>query len=454
MENNPELNNEENDNIAKEAVKNAISTIDKPLSELIKNSKGTLIIFEDKEATEAKLKALVEQYKKEITDIIAIPELTPTQLARAKTIRAVYRDTRLEMQRVSKHNTTTLNDAKKDNQTEIEKLIEIVTPSEGVIDGKIKAEENRKAEEKRKLDEAETERKRKINQAITDAGIDFERITLIGKTQDDLDEFDSMYKEFEDNLDSLEEFAFDGNKLLERVLPKRADILERVEDAKKQAAKDLELQSKDEKLGEKESSLSQKEKELEERENNLKAMEAAAEKTKARIERITDLGLAFNGMVYVKDDFNVSTIELLTSDDEFEKIIENISNEMTRRAEAAAKAENNMKSYIALKDDYLEFTGEELALDVPIVTDELLLAVNNAIELGKTEKGKEEQRKKVEAIKEVGSIVMPVIENSFKELENNIAPNSIVNEDAKLILHNFFTDYAAKLQKLKVDLHQ
>jgi len=58
------------------------------------------------------------------------------------------------------------------------------------------------------------------------------------------------------------------------------------------------------------------------------------EKTKARLNQLSELGLRYNGAEYMKDDFNVHWTEITCDSDEvFNKKIESIKAEMKRREE-------------------------------------------------------------------------------------------------------------------------
>ena len=58
------------------------------------------------------------------------------------------------------------------------------------------------------------------------------------------------------------------------------------------------------------------------------------EKTQARLNQLTELGLRYNGSEYMKDDFNVHWTEIACDSDEvFNKKIESIKAEMKRREE-------------------------------------------------------------------------------------------------------------------------
>ena len=95
-----------------------------------------------------------------------------------------------------------------------------------------------------------------IETKIADAGVFFEKELELYKNTKDWSKFDEFYKEFEENLEDLQEFEFEGSEVLEKYKKRKEDVLELEKKA-------LELEQEKESLGEKEEQLATKEEELE-----------------------------------------------------------------------------------------------------------------------------------------------------------------------------------------------
>lgn len=428
--------------VQEEKPKTELITKETPVKNILKEAVGTLIVFENKEATEKKLKQLVKDKDKDIKNLISIPELNKEQLEEAKKIRAILRENRYGLQNISKHNTSVLNNAKKNNTLMIDELVVIITPSEDLIHEKIVAEENRIELAKQKEKEAEEKRILDIETKIADAGVFFEKELELYKNTKDWSKFDEFYKEFEENLEDLQEFEFEGSEVLEKYKKRKEDVLELEKKA-------LELEQEKESLGEKEEQLATKEEELELEKKKLA-------ENKRRLTEFFSIGFMFNGVDFFKGETKYSEEEINEkTEEEFNLIISGYK-----------QAEENKKTYSEVMKE-----AEELNLDVSQfiivddvkeqVTEEQIATFKKFLEEAKTEAGKKaEEEKKAEAekqakeLKAVGAIVCPVIDKYIKTMENYVVPSGLVNEEAKKYVLQFFQDQAKAFTELKAYLNQ
>lgn len=133
----------------------------KPAAALAPMSIKDTVLAQFKEA-EADLSALAERYRN-----VAYDTATPKGMKEAIAARADVRDNgRLLVTRSEKRIKADVNDLKRVMSDEVERLVAIVKPVEDAIDKQIKAEEDRKAAEKAKREQAEAERTAKHRENI------------------------------------------------------------------------------------------------------------------------------------------------------------------------------------------------------------------------------------------------------------------------------------------------
>lgn len=360
----------------KETVDNQIITKETNIKDVLKGAEGTLTVLEDYNDTKEKLTAIAKDLAPQVEQLVELKDFNAEQMAKAKEIRAILREPRYAVQNVVKHNTKTLNDAKSTDKKRLEDLITDVVPLEDRIDGKIKEIEKKRSDEKAAKEEDERRRVSEINRKIADAGVKFERLLSIGKTEEDLQEFDALVNDFESKLEEdLQEFAFEGSELLEGVKARRVEISDRLAETIRVAEQAKENAGKEAELAEKEAELNRQ--------------KAEQDRELQRYADVRAIDLIFDGDgMFLKGDFNISVVEIKTdSDEDFKAKLDRIKNEMERRANEAVKKASLQSKFNALSDEYKELTGEnypelsvELSEEVLATVSEVVLAKSKEIE--------------------------------------------------------------------------
>lgn len=179
------------------------------LKQVLKGSKGELIILQDFDQTKESLVAMADKYKN-LT-------VTKENFAEGKDARAEIREMRYGLQNISKHNNELINKAKSEMKDTMETLINILKPTEDKIHEQIKAIEDEKKLEKARNEKEEIERVAKINRTISDYKMKLEKLVSFGRTDDDVKEvctlIDTMAEE--NGAEKFEEFGFEIDNLLE-----------------------------------------------------------------------------------------------------------------------------------------------------------------------------------------------------------------------------------------------
>jgi len=457
------------------------------------------------EVTKKKLQKLRNDSEKRITKLIAIPQLNTEQIGEARKINAELRDTRYLLQNIEKNNIKVFNDAKAKNKTEIKDLIAIIEPTEEVIYAKIKAEDDRKEQEKKEKEEAENRRITAINQKIADAGIDFERMILTYTTAEQLAEFDEKLQAWEDDIDNLEEFAYEGNKLVEGdenkpgVKERRAEIVARVERAAEQAAEAERQAAEAERQAQVAATQAAENKRLE-------AERLQFEENKRRLKALAAVGYMYDGenfsmsgtVVYSENDINAMAIEAFDAIIEARKkaiaALEAVAAAAKAQQEAAdkeaadklAKQNELNEAYAFARQAIFNYTGEELP-DVENATEELLSELETrltelsaAAETADQEKETEniavvddpkeeitEQQKEVarfrysapiekspETIfKEGGAVICGIASKHIEAMKFELNKDLLMPQ-YKGIVENFYMQQDELLRKLATDLKQ
>lgn len=419
----------------KETVNNSIVTKETNIREVLKGAEGTLTVLEDYDATKAKLTALAKDLAPQVEALVNLDDFNTEQMAKAKEVRASLREPRYAVQNVVKHNTKTLNDAKSSDKKRLEALIVDVEPLEDKIDAKIKAIEGKRADEKKAKEDAERERVANINRKIADAGVVFERMLAIGKTEEDLKAFDEAVESFESKLEEdLEEYAFEGSELLEGVKARRIEISDRLDETNRVAEQAKENEGKAEELDKKEKEL------------------AAQARQMGRYTDLAKLGLIFNGVdAFIKEDFNVSTVEITAdTDEEFSAKVLAIKNEMLRRENAKAQQVEFTAKFNALSARYKELTGT----DYPELSVELSAEVLDTVKEVVDAKATELENAKTEELKKDGKIYYSRAVHTFEAFRTEVKIETLEDGVLKTELTKYVKEVDAAIERLRVALNQ
>lgn len=195
------------------------------VKELIRQSEGSLIKLQSYEETEETLKGLVSKFSH-------IEKVNEDNFEESKKARAEIREHRYAIQNVTKHNADILNNLKKEDKSQADKLIEIIAPTEDKIDEGIKYIENEKKRIKEEKERKEQERITTISKWIAEYKSFFEVKITIGKTQQELDEVNSKLEELKNKFDDFMEFRFEAEDLIEEYETKREIIQKRIDEEK------------------------------------------------------------------------------------------------------------------------------------------------------------------------------------------------------------------------------
>lgn len=230
------------------------------VKELLKESDG--IVLMKYEQTEEILQGVVKKFED-------FKEVTVDNFEEAKKARAEVREFRYSIQNVAKHNSGIFNQLKKNDSEQANKLIEIIQPTEDLLDNGIKAIEEKKKREKEERERKEQERITAISKMIAEYKSFFDVKITIGKTQEELDEVNSKLEELKSKFDEFMEFRFEAEDIYDEFIESRSIIQQRI---------DEEL-----KLREEQKALEEQRKQQEEEKAKLEAEKAEIEKQKAEI---------------------------------------------------------------------------------------------------------------------------------------------------------------------------
>lgn len=439
----------------------AVVVVQKKVGTIMNGANGVLTDFK-KEDVEKRLKELVKKHKKRISEIAAIDVLNKEQFEEAKKINAELRSARYTLQNIEKGNTSVLAQMRKVHGIIIGELIDIVSPSEQEILTVIKREEDRKAFEKQKEERLAAERKERIEGKIADAGTEFTKLIAEAKKTKNWDLFDAYYSTFEGQLEDLEEMAFEGQEVLDDAAAKKEEAIAAI--------------AEEERLAKQAEEQAEKDREQNERQRLLNEQEAKRVEDKRRTKEMFGIGFMFNGEDFVKDESSYTEAAILDAEPEaFENIvtlwkdqIQAEKDEAERVGREAEEARQAQTERTALYNKLVEEAGG-LELDVKefIVQDPSLVSESQVEDLKgrinhyKTEQGRlaeerrqEEQLKAEQELKAAGKVVYDAVLLNVQEMYNNIAPESIQNEDAKEAALRFIEEVKIAVDNLKINTRQ
>lgn len=408
-----------------EKVKTVVVSTQVNVKSLLKEATGTVVVL-NKLDIEKKLKALVKSKKERLAELIEIPILDKKQFEELKGIEREFRENRYALQNVGKHNVSALNLAKKNNGAMLDELELIISPFETIAKDKRVLEEDRLRAIKEEEERLEQLRLEEIEGRIRKVGEDLEAELEVARKSKDWTKFDEIYKTFEDGLEELGEFEFEGSEVLDKYAERKKEVMDLIKQAEEQALKDLQLNEKEE---------------------TLQAEKNKLETEKERMLEMFGIGFMFNGIEYFKGEekFTQSTINEMTKEyfDGFVKVYK----------DEAEQKENEL----ALIKEAKELGIEWIAKEGEILVDVLTKLIEEA---KKTKTAKEQQdakdkaEAKAKALKEVGKVVCDAIALNLSSMEQNIAPSELVNEEAKNYVVSFFESVGKEFSLLKSFLNQ
>ena len=198
------------------------------LKEIGKGEQGQYIKLVDIGQIESKLIELKEESK-------LVKVTKENYKASPKKIEAKLRNSRYTLQRIYKVNTKFLNEIKKKEKEELDKLIGLIKPEEERIKKNILHFENEVKREKELERVREEKRIKRINEALFEAEKALELSFIKAKEEGDLGEYDGFLRDLKGGFESFEEFEFNAKRLHAIYTAKREDIIKRIESAKKEA---------------------------------------------------------------------------------------------------------------------------------------------------------------------------------------------------------------------------
>ncbi len=186
------------------------------------------------------------------------------------------------------------------------------------------------------------------------------------------------------------------------------------------------------------------------------AKEAKERKLNDRLKQLSTLGLKWDGEQYVRDDINVHHTEISTlGDADFAKLITELTNEITRRVEAAAKAEVKRQAE-AEKERKAE--AEKLAAERKVQEEKLAAERKTAEDARKRSESLEREKKEREAddarikaeeeAKQHAALLAPDKEKleSLANIIDNLAMPHVSNREAIAVL-NETVDFLNRISK-------
>lgn len=172
---------------------NEIAVASKPISQILKDSQGTIISY-SKVDVKKNLLALVRKHKKEIDALIKNEILTVKEEKRLVELRGLYKEGRLTLKKITEHNSSVLAQASKSGKTVKDELTLILQPVEDRITVRLDAEEKRREDARKAKDEEETKRKEKIETYIETVKNDLDKIIGLTVTFSDIEKQQKQFK--------------------------------------------------------------------------------------------------------------------------------------------------------------------------------------------------------------------------------------------------------------------
>ena len=136
------------------------------VKEFMGSSDKSLVLLSDHNLAKENLEALNEKHKERVTELVAVEELSPSELKELNTCRAELREPRYLIQNIEKNNISVFESYKKTDKANLKELIDINRELEDKASEKIKLEEERKKLEKEAEAKAEENRISKIKTDI------------------------------------------------------------------------------------------------------------------------------------------------------------------------------------------------------------------------------------------------------------------------------------------------
>lgn len=453
------------------------------LKEVLKGAKGELIILQDFEQTKESLIEVAKKYGNF--------KVTKENLKESKEALAEVREYRYGVQNIVVNNKDYLNAAKKEMESSMAVLIDILKPVEDNLVNPIKEIENEKKIEKAKKEQEEKDRVANINKRLSDYRVKLNVLAEIGRTQEDEAKFIALMDEVEigrDN-DQFQEYGFDADEILTEYGPKLIVLQQRIEQIKIDAEKEIQLKkereefeaikSKEEKAKkeeqekldadrkkfEQEKAKFEAEKQkaeskrLEEVAAKEKLEKEASEKINKRIGKLYELGFKFDGISnFTESDFSIDALDIKTYDDNTWDNLINKINEVNDKKKADEKikedyekqlAENeiNRSTFATLLETAKNIGADisEIEVDFEVVPTTLDLAI---IQGKIDEKLNLLTEEKVQALKKIGLEHINKITPFHKEIIDYFTNCKILPEHENHIV-TFEDEIRASLKKLK-----
>lgn len=198
-----------------------IALTQKPIKDLLKEYEGVVIDY-SKSTVKKKLTDLVKKHQKEIDELIELPTLTVKQENRLIELRKPYKDSRIALDKITKHNSSVFAQASKKGKEVKDELTPIIEPVEDKISSRLEKEQKRRedaAEQKRIEEEQRIEKiKKQISelkqhyQNVIDETKEYSDIvTKKARFQQLIDYYENLFETGELNF---EEFKIDYDTML------------------------------------------------------------------------------------------------------------------------------------------------------------------------------------------------------------------------------------------------
>jgi len=181
-----------------------IALSQKPINEVLKESHGVLISF-TKANVKKNLTALVKKHSKEIDELIAKDQLTTKEETRLKELRAIYKEPRIALDKITKHNSSVLAQASKSSKVVKDELTLIVEPIEDKITARLDSEDVRRENARIEKENAELERKAKLQSIVDVVDADLQSIIDLTDSYENIEEnekqFNSILAVFDNSVE-------------------------------------------------------------------------------------------------------------------------------------------------------------------------------------------------------------------------------------------------------------
>ncbi len=206
--------------------------LNKSVRTLLEENSGERIVLQDIEKSKELMSNIANKYK----NLIVKKDNLKAGIAARKHIR----EYRYAIQNLEKHNTKTLNEAKRQDKDYCESLVNILMPIEIAIDKQIKIIEDKTEEDKRLKKEAEESRVRLLQEAIATFRNGFYHHFANCKTPEQLKEIIETIEEYKAKVEKgdFEELEFDARQQLEEIENKLPDLREKIQQAELWAEKE------------------------------------------------------------------------------------------------------------------------------------------------------------------------------------------------------------------------